>query len=177
MGRSRYKIYDTRYPCFITGTCIRWLPLFSNPDNASIFMNTIRYLQESQSLQIFAWVMMENHFHMIARSSDLPKTVAILKSYSGKRVVESLEEKKNYGLLQELSFGKKPHKTKQNFQVWQEGCHREGIFDRSVMTQKVEYIHNTPVQRGFVDFPDQWRYSSARDYSGGTGLITVVTGW
>lgn len=41
------------------------------------------------------------------------------------------------------------------------------------MQIKVDYIHNNPVKKGFVDKPAHWRYSSARDYHGVVGLIEV----
>ena len=40
-----------------------------------------------------------------------------------------------------------------------------------MMWQKIEYIHNNPVLRGFVDDPLHWRWSSARDYARQLGLI------
>ena len=46
-----------------------------------------------------------------------------------------------------------------------------------MMWQKIEYIHNNPVLRGFVDDPLHWRWSSARDYARQLGLIKVVTNW
>ncbi len=30
--------------------------------------------------------------------------------------------------------------------------------------QKAEYIHYNPVRRGYVDQPEHWNYSSARNY-------------
>lgn len=33
-----------------------------------------------------------------------------------------------------------------------------------MLRQKIAYIHNNPVRRGWVDLPEQWRYSSARNY-------------
>jgi hypothetical protein len=45
------------------------------------------------------------------------------------------------------------------------------------MWQKIEYIHMNPVNRGFVDDPLHWRWSSARNYAGQKGLIEVVTDW
>ena len=45
------------------------------------------------------------------------------------------------------------------------------------MRQKLEYIHNNPVARGYVDETTHWRYSSARNYAGLTGLLPVVTDW
>ena len=42
------------------------------------------------------------------------------------------------------------------------------------MDQKLEYIHNNPVVTGEVMEPWEYLYSSARDYSGGKGLIDVL---
>ena len=41
------------------------------------------------------------------------------------------------------------------------------------MKQKIEYIHHNPVERGYVDKAEHWRYSSARNYAGEEGLIEV----
>ncbi|MEX0721109.1 MAG: hypothetical protein WD059_10605 [Balneolaceae bacterium] len=43
-----------------------------------------------------------------------------------------------------------------------------------MVNQKIEYIHHNPVKRGYVDRPVHWRYSSARDYLGGDGLISIT---
>lgn len=44
--------------------------------------------------------------------------------------------------------------------------------------QKIDYIHNNPVQRGYVEHLAHWRYSSARDYlTGEEGLLPVFRQW
>jgi hypothetical protein len=58
--------------------------------------------------------------------------------------------------------------------VWEEGNHPQIIETEAVLRQKVEYIHNNPVKRGYVDLPEHWRYSSARNYLGQEGLIDVA---
>ena len=45
------------------------------------------------------------------------------------------------------------------------------------MRQKIEYIHNNPVKRGYVDKQEHWRYSSARNYLGMEGLIDIDKNW
>jgi hypothetical protein len=50
------------------------------------------------------------------------------------------------------------------FQVWQEGFHPQLILNEQMLVQKIEYIHNNAIERGFVDAPEHWRYSSARDF-------------
>jgi putative transposase len=38
---------------------------------------------------------------------------------------------------------------------------------------EMDYIHNNPVVSGFVLEPQHWKYSSAIDYCGGTGLLEM----
>ena len=62
-------------------------------------------------------------------------------------------------------------------EVWEEGSHPKQIDSDEMMLQKLEYTHNNPVKRGYVDEPVHWRYSSARNYAGMPGLIDVITDW
>jgi len=45
------------------------------------------------------------------------------------------------------------------------------------MRQKIDYIHQNPVKRGYIEQPEHWRYSSARDYVGVDGLLPVDKSW
>ena len=38
---------------------------------------------------------------------------------------------------------------------------------------KADYIHNNPVEAGFVNEPHHWKYSSAADYAGEKGLLEI----
>jgi putative transposase len=80
-------------------------------------------------------------------------------------------------LLDQLESHKDLHKTDQRFQVWQEGSHPQRIASDEMMVQKLEYMHQNPQKRGYVDEPTHWRYSSARNYAGLPGLIEVRTRW
>ena len=43
-----------------------------------------------------------------------------------------------------------------------------------IFEQKLNYIHDNPVQEGLVQYPEDFIYSSARDYAGDKGLIQVT---
>jgi len=43
-----------------------------------------------------------------------------------------------------------------------------------MLCQKIEYVHQNPVRRDYVDEPTHWRYSSARNYAGEPGLVPVT---
>jgi putative transposase len=59
------------------------------------------------------------------------------------------------------------------FQFWQEGNHPVELSDNKMMDQKLEYIHNNPVEAGFVDKAEDYVYSSARDYAGEKGMLEI----
>jgi hypothetical protein len=63
------------------------------------------------------------------------------------------------------------HKSQSGHQLWEEGSHPQRVESEGVMRQKLEYIHHHPVKRGFVDLPEHWRWSSARDDAGLAGWI------
>jgi putative transposase len=67
--------------------------------------------------------------------------------------------------------------NKRGVHIWEEGSHPQLIESETVMRQKLDYIHQNPVKRGYVDLPEHWRYSSARNYLGLEGLIEVVRAW
>ena len=162
--RSRYKIINNESVYFITSTTIEWIPVCTNEKYFDIIINVIKFHQANSDLKIYCYVILDNHFHLIASGNNLSKTIASIKSYSAKEVIIQLKIDKKEWLLNQLSYFKKRYKVKSKYQLWQEGFHPKLIEFDKVLKQKIEYIHNNPVKRGFVNKPEYWRYSSATDY-------------
>jgi putative transposase len=120
---------------------------------------------------------MENHLHLIASSEDLGKEIGDFKSYTARAIIDYLQERNATDILRQLEQYKTGHKHDRQYQFWQEGSHPEAIKSHDMMRQKIEYIHNNPVRRGYVDLPRDWRYSSARNYEGEKGVIDICTDW
>jgi REP element-mobilizing transposase RayT len=177
MTRTRYRIYETEYPYFLTCTVVAWLPVFAYPKFAEIILESWRFLQRERGVHIYGYVILENHLHWIASAPDLEKQVGHFKSYTARRIIDGLEEAGHRTLLQELSYFKLRHKTDQEHQLWQERSHPKQIQDDEMMRQKLDYMHANPLRRGYVDDPVHWRYTSARNYAGLPGLIDVITDW
>jgi len=173
MGRSRYKIYEPTHPHFITLTVLHWIPLFTNPQSVEILFESFKFLQKEDNLKIYSYVILENHLHLLASSDDIAKTIKKFKSFTAKKLLELLKEKNISTILEQLLFYKKAHKRETTYQVWQEGMQPKLIQNEKMMLQKMEYIHNNPVKRGYVDSAEHWKYSSTRDYLGVDGLVFV----
>ena len=176
MGRDRYKITDPNQPHFMTCTVLHWIPVFTRPDTVTLVLDSLRYLQ-AEGLRLHAWVILENHLHLIAQSDRLDRDIARFKQFTAKTLLNYLQTHRVKTILDQLAFYKKAHKQEREYQFWQEGYHPELIQHEAMMRQKIEYIHNYPVKRGYVDRAEHWRYSSARDYMGETGLIEVDKLW
>jgi putative transposase len=177
MPRTRYKIYDNEYPHFLTCTIVDWLPVFTRPEAVEIVLDSWTFLQSNGRMCIYAYVILENHLHFIASSDHLAKEVGDFKSYTARKLLDLLEHANAQTLLKQLAFRKPAHKTDRVFQLWQEGSKPKQISSEEMMQQKIEYIHDNPVKRGYIDDPVHWRYSSARNYAGQDGVIEVTTSW
>ena len=176
MGRSRYKITQQDQPHFLTLTVLHWIPVFTRPETVELLLASLRHLM-SEGLTLYAYVILENHLHLVAQSQQLDKDIARFKSFTARQAIAYLQQKNVKTILEQLAFYKKAHKSDRNHQFWQEGVHPELIQGEKMMRQKVEYIHLNPVKRGYVDEPEHWRYSSARTYAGRDGLLEVCTEW
>jgi putative transposase len=178
MTRDRYRITEPNQPHFLTCTIVAWQAVFIRPQIVQVVLDSWQFLQDNKRMEIFGYVILENHLHLIAQATDLAKEMGDFKSYTARRIVDYLKESGAKTLLQELEFYKLRHKAEtQQYQLWQEGGHPELIQGEEMMRQKLEYMHYNPVRRGYVDDPVHWRYSSARNYAGLPGLITVKTDW
>ena len=177
MTRSRYRIFETDYPYFMTCTIVAWLPVFTQPEAVQIILDLWRYMQRERNFTLLGYVVLKNHLHLIASAPELSDVMQRFKSYTARKIVALLEDCRAHVLLDQLRCWKLRHKIESDYQIWQEGSHPEQIANDQMMWQKLEYAHNNPVKRGYVDDPLHWRYSSARNYAGQPGLIDVCTDW
>jgi hypothetical protein len=57
---------------------------------------------------------------------------------------------------------------------WQNGYHAEHIFSNKFIKQKVDYIHFNPVKDKTVTSPEDYYFSSARNYAGLDNELEVI---
>lgn len=177
MGRSRYRIFQSQHPHFLTCTVLNWIPLFTRPATVQIVLDALLYRQQQHNWQVYGYVILENHVHLLVRADDLPNQLAHFKSYTARQLIDYLQDISAERLLKQLNWFRKAHKTDRDYQLWEEGSHPQMIDNPEVLQQKLDYIHLNPVKRGYVDLPEHWRYSSARNYAGQEGLLPVYRDW
>jgi len=171
--RTRYRITDGNYPYFITTTTIAWIPIFIRKPYLEVVVNSLSFSRRHKGLKIFAYVIMDNHIHLVVAGERLSDIVKEFKSYTAREIVRLAREEDKSWLLNQLQFHKHDHKTESHHQVWQEGFHPQQIYSEEVLRQKVEYLHHNPVRAGLVARAEDWLYSSARNYAGMSGPLEI----
>ena len=177
MTRTRYRIFDNDYPHFMTCTIVGWLAVFTRQETVQIVFDSWDFLKKEKGFRIYGYVILENHLHLIASAPELSSAMKSFKMYTARHIVDLLKAHGAKVLLKQLKIFKLRHKTESDYQVWEEGSKPKQIDGDEMMLQKLEYIHNNPVKRGYVDEAAHWRYASARNYQGLPGLVEVITNW
>ena len=144
---------------FITCSCEHRLPLFLNPAIRGVFEGSLHASRLRYRFEMFAWVVMPEHIHLLLRpppSVALARILAYIKTSVMRRVLPRWKEL-GAPILQRLV---RPDGT---YRFWQKG----GGFDRNIrdeqaFTKAIHYIHRNPVERDLVKRPEDWRWSSAR---------------
>ncbi len=172
--RSRYKHFHDTSPYFVTCAIVNWIPVFTSIPMFEIAIDSLCFLRKEGAVKIYGYVILENHLHMIISAEDLSKNIGRFKSYTARKIIDIAKGRKNTWLLKQLKEEKLIFKNDRTYQLWQEGYHPKMIETEKVMIQKLEYIHNNPVKRGYVDDPASWVYSSARNYINGDQTILEI---
>lgn len=91
-----------------------------------------------------------------------------------KAVRENPKESRKEFLLKAFQNAANKSSNVRDFQFWRHDNKPIELWSNKVISQKIRYIHNNPVEAGFVFRPEDYRYSSAVDYAGEEGLLNDV---
>jgi len=159
--RNRYKIFETDYPYFVTCTVINWLPLLEPQYAKQTIIDSLKYLQQEKEVKFFAYVIMDNHIHLIISSENPVKHIANLKSFTARKIIDYYKNKNDQKVLRAMAAASPRYKTDRKYKLWQEGYCPKQIISMDIFQQKIDYIHLNPVRKGYIDEPKNWKWSSA----------------
>lgn len=178
MSRN-YKFHDQQHLYFVTFTVVRWIDVFTRTAYKEILVDSLKYCIENKGLLLYAWVIMSNHVHLIIGTKDKPMQDILrdIKRHTSKSITkaisENVQESRRDWMLWFFEREGRQNPNNEQYQFWQQGNHPVELFTHEVIHQKLTYLHSNPVKAGWVDEPQHYLYSSARDYAGGKGLIDI----
>lgn len=178
---EKYKIRDSEKLHFISFATLYWIDIFTRSEYKCIVLDSLRHCQKNKGLDIYSWCIMTNHIHLIVGTkSTLPLHGIIrdFKAFTSRAIKEAIaanpQESRKKWLQWILESAGKRNSHNNNWQLWQQNYHPIELYTLPVIQQKLNYIHNNPVEAGFVFNPEDWLYSSARDYAGDSGLLDII---
>ena len=89
-------------------------------------------------------------------------------------IIKSQPESRRNWMLNLFWFAGKYNKKIKYFKVWQDGNEAKEIATSAFLEEKMNYIHMNPVRAELVGTPQEYLYSSARDYGGEKGLVEIT---
>ncbi len=185
---TKYKFGDQDKLYFVSFSVINWTDLFIRNEYRDIMLDSWKYCQANKGLEIYGWCIMSSHIHMIVgtHGDKLENIMRDMKKHTSGALKKAIqghpgESRKEWMLWMMERVGKK-NGHNNAFQLWQQDNHPIELFDFKILHQKLDYIHNNPIVAGIVDKPEEYLYSSARDYYGLPGLIEInlvepMVGW
>ena len=161
---------------FITFSCHRRLPLLARHAIRDLFARSLAAARDRFRFELFAWVAMPEHVHLLVRprpECPLDRVLLSIKLSVAQRVIRRWRDL-DAGILTKIATDAGTPR------FWQKG----GGFDRNVrgeteFIRHMRYIHWNPVERGFVERPRDWEWSSARWWLGEPEALVAcdVTPW
>jgi len=180
---TRYKFTEKYAAYFITFAVVEWIDVFTRNEYRKIFIDSILYCIANKGLNVHGWVLMTNHVHMIVSVEEksehgLSDVVRDLKKYTAMQLLKAIKENdresRREWMLRIFSFSGRHNSNNTNYQFWQQDNHPLLIDSTDKLGRALEYIHQNPVKGGFVDLPEEYLWSNARDYSGKSGIIPLI---
>jgi REP element-mobilizing transposase RayT len=173
-----YKLSEKEGLYYLTFQIVGWIDIFTRKIYKDIIIDNLKYCQQNKGLNLFAYVIMSNHIHLLAQSrhGDLIGFIRDFKSYTSKKMLEvinsDIESRKDW-MTMVFEYHAKC-KNKQDNQIWTHENHAELIYSQKFIEQKLNYIHENPVRSGFVTKAEDYFYSSARNYAEMENVIDVI---
>lgn len=168
---SELRKANTNYLYFITCTVVQWVDVFTRSIYADVLIDSLKYCQQHKELEIYGYVIMPSHIHMIVRHEEgqLDKIIGQFKSYTAKEIIKlienSPEESRKKWLLHLFAYAAKYHKQHAEYMFWQYTKHPVALSNHKSFQQKLDYIHYNPLKAGYVTEAEKWYYSSANIFS------------
>jgi putative transposase len=174
--RKKVKHYDLDSEAhFLTFSCYHRLPLLGKDRTRRWLIEALADARTKHNFHLWGWVIMPEHVHLLiwsrvagTRTKDI---LADIKRPVGQKAIAWLEEHRPE-FLERLTVRNRK-RTYRHF--WQVGPGQDhNVYTPEVAHRILEYIHFNPVRRGLVLRPEDWLWSSARDWAGRDDVLIRV---
>jgi putative transposase len=175
--RKRCKRFNVPgHAHYLTFSCFQRRPFLSRDGSRQWLIEAFELARARHDLHLWAYVIMPEHAHFLIFPTrtqyDISNVLKTMKQSVSKRAIAFVTKNAPAFLAQMADIQPSGVVT---YRFWQRG----GGYDRNIVWseeiwEKIDYMHNNPVERGLSTRPEEWTWSSAADYAGiRTGPLRV----
>ncbi len=179
MSSKNYKIADQNALYFLTFTITEWIDVFTRLKYKIIIADSLKFCRENKGLNLYAWCLMTNHIHLVCKVDPPFKMSDFIRDFKKHTAKEILSEMQKAGesrrnwMLYRFKFAGKFDNRITNFRFWQDKSHPIELDSNEKMRRRINYIHQNPVKSGIVQNPEDYLFSSARNYADLSAVIEI----
>lgn len=165
---------------YLTLTVVDWIDVFTRKNHKDALIVALRYCIKNKGLNVYAYCLMSNHLHLIVNCNEpfqLSDTIRDFKRHTVKKILSQIvnePESRREWLLKGFQEAGDKNARNKTYKFWQTGNHAIELYNEKFVWDKINYIHNNPVEEKFVKRPEEWIYSSASNYWLGEGILEEV---
>jgi putative transposase len=141
---------------------VQWLDVFIRKEYKNIFLDSIRYCQQNKDLKFVPIALMIIGIH---GESILEGIIRDIKKFTSVKIIKAIEnnqqESRRELLLWLFARAGVQNSNNTNYQFWQQHNHPIELNTNEVIDQRLNYIHQNPVEAGIVLSAEDCLYSSA----------------
>ncbi len=159
---------------FYTDTIHNFYPLLADDNVKQIIINSWQYLVQKKLVEIYGFVIMPNHIHLIwniLQPNGKESAAGSFAKFTAHQFKKYLAAN-NPSLLTKFFSDKEDRK----FQFWKRDPLAIPLSTDEIFIQKLEYIHNNPVKEKWVlcKYPEEYKWSSAKFYLDGVDEFGIL---
>ncbi len=150
-GTTSYRIGDQNALHYFTITTVFWIDVFTRKIHKDIIVDSLDFCRKEKGLELFAYVVMSNHIHLICKAKDGFKLSDILrdfKRHTAKFIIQEIEsnpfESRKEWILNLLKIAGAENQKNKTYQFWRQDNHPIVLYKNETIDEKIDYIHNNP---------------------------------
>ena len=166
-----HKITNQNHVHFITPTIVGWIDVFTRKVYKDIIIDSLKFCIKNKGLSVHAYVIMSNHLHLVVSAKEgfqLSNILRDFKRHTSKAIITEIltnsNESRQEWMLKLFKYFAKYNKNNTTHQLWKRDNHPAELPYNNWIKQKIDYIHINPVRAGIVETPEDYVYSSAKNY-------------
>jgi REP element-mobilizing transposase RayT len=160
-----YNVTPASPAYFLTSVAKDRLPIFRTETMKDLACKALDEARTSGSFLVFAYVFMPDHLHVVTDGKKKGSTILrFINGLIARRCINYLKEKRYLKSLKKLRHAK--YRDGHQYSLWDHHPNIRTLTNEEMLMQRIKYTHENPVRAGLVDRAEDYRFSSARQWSG-----------